>query len=352
MPLVPRLLLAVLLAASFAGPAAPVAYADQPAAVAVLSDGDLVQMVGDEKIHLISRGERHWIADTVSLQQINPDFTRLRRIGIDELRAIPAGKPIHAGPLIRDNATGRVFLLTKETDWPAPRKHWINDLDSFTKLGFAWEDVDLAWPTPPARYAYAPALTFAPVSREPAPVTAPEGTFTGIPAWRLQTQDDRLYQALAVAYTYNPDWRTAISGQFAPTGTWIEWGPLPPDVSGFYSETANRIVLNQALQGEALGVIASTLTHEVLHAVTKHGSDVAACLAEEATAFSYEARTWSRLPTNLRSGSAQAQFLDALAGVYASQGTAGLQQAVAQEPAYRQECATNAAASARLIALG
>jgi hypothetical protein len=94
------------------------------------------------------------------------------------------------------------------------------------------------------------------------------------------------------------------------------------------------------------------LTHEVIHAVTKHGTDVAACLAEEATAFSYEARTWSNLPPNLRSASSLAKLLDALAEVYAAKGIAGLQQAVAQEPAYQKECATNAGGSTRPLPLG
>jgi len=351
----PQTLVAALCAAcSLLAPSfARAVHADSPAAVlsATYADGDLVQASGDDKIHIIRGGQRHWIADTLSLQQVNPDFSRLKQLSIDELRAIPAGKPIHAGPVIRDSANGQIFLLTKETDWPAARKHWINDLDSFTKLGFQWEDVDVSWSTPPSRYAYAPALTFVPVSREPAPLSTPEGAFTVIPAWRLQTQDDRLLRALAVAYSYNPDWRAAIAGQIATGGAWIEWGSLPTDVGGLYSDRANRITVSQALQGESLGVIASTLTHEAVHAVTKHGTDATACFAEEATAFSYEARTWANIPANLRSTSAQAKFLDALVELFKAKGVAGIQQIVSQEPAYQHECDVNATSASHPLPL-
>ena len=312
------------------------------AAALPYTDGDLLQAIGDDKIHLVQGGQRHWIADTTSLQQLNPDFSRLRRVPFEEIRAIPAGKPIRNGPLIRDAATGKIYLLTKETDWPDARKHWINNLEAFTSLGFEWNDVALNWPTPPDQYAYAPTLTFAPVSRDPAPVTAPEGAFVGVPAWRLQVQDERLFLALSVAYTYNQDWRTQVAGKLAAAGTWIEWGALPADVGGLYDGGLNKITINQSLQGDSLGVLAATLTHEVLHAVSNHGTDVTACYAEEAAAFAYQAGTWAAIPDSLRSRSSEAQFLDALTAAYRRVGLAGIQRTVAADPAYQEECATNA----------
>src|SRR5439155_22770389 len=99
-------------------------------------DGDLLQAQGDDKLYLVEGGQRRWIADTASLQRLNPDFARLRRVSFEGVDRLPPGKPYRQLPLIRDTASGKVYLLTEETQWPAPRKHWINDLDSFTRLGF------------------------------------------------------------------------------------------------------------------------------------------------------------------------------------------------------------------------
>jgi hypothetical protein len=68
-----------------------------------------------------------------------------------EVDRLPAGRPYRQLPVIRDAASGKIYLLTRETAWPAPRKHWINDLDSFTRLGFAWADVALDAAASPPR---------------------------------------------------------------------------------------------------------------------------------------------------------------------------------------------------------
>jgi hypothetical protein len=331
------LLLALAPAASLLMRATPAHAADFPYA-----DGDLLQVTGDDKIHLIRGDQRHWIADTLSLQQLNPEFSRLKRVSFEQLSAIPAGKPLHAGPLIRDPVSGRVYLLTKETDWPAPRKHWINSLDSFSALGFDWSDVAVNWSVPVDQYAFAPALTFAPVGQGPATVNGPNGALSAVPAWRLQAQDDQLFLGLAAAYTYNQDWQRQVAGKLVSAGTWIEWGDLPPDADGRYDVATNKITVSQSLKGESLGVLAATLTHEVLHAVTIHGPDVAACFAEEASAFAYEAGTWAALPAPLRSQTIHAQFLDTLTMAYRLAGPNALLKTVSSDPAYQQECAGNA----------
>jgi hypothetical protein len=305
------------------------------------ADGDLLQASGDDKMYVVQSGQRHWIADTLSLSRLKPDFTRLKHVTFQQLSAVPVGKAIHAGPLIRDAATGRVYLLTRETDWPAPRKHWVSSLDAFTALGFDWSEIATDWSVPPDQYAYAPSLTFVPLPLDPAPLTVPEGTFTAIPEWHVQAQDDRLFLALAVAYTYSPNWRDQIASKLAPAGTWIEWGTLPADVGGLYDAGENTITVNQSLQGEAIGVIAATLAHEALHAVSPHGGDASACLNEEATAFDYQAETWSSIPMALRSNSTQARYMDALVTAYRQQGPAGILTIVSSDPAYQQECTDN-----------
>jgi hypothetical protein len=304
-------------------------------AQASYQDGDLVQAAGDEKIHLVEAGRRRWIADTASLQQLNPDFTRLRRVSFEDVDRLPAGRPYRQLPLIRDAASGKIYLLTRETTWPAPRKHWINDLDSFTRLGFEWGDVALDWPRRPEEYADAPALTYRPVSREQTAFTNDQGTFLAVPAWRLQVQDDRLLMGLVVANTYNSEWREQVGARLAAQGTWIEWGTLPEGAAGRLDARLNRITVSRELDHEALGVLAAVLSHEVYHAVTTHRQDAAACFAEETAAFSWEAKTWSSLPPQWRSRSRFGLLLDGLVQAWRAGRVADL---VANEPAYQRQC--------------
>jgi len=102
------------------------------------------------------------------------------------------------------------------------------------------------------------------------------------------------------------------------------------------------VTINQTLQGESVGVLASILAHEALHAVTAHNTDLVACFAEETAAFVTEAATWAAVPPNVRSSSVQAQMLDALVAAFRQQGAAGILKTVTNDPAYQQECASNA----------
>jgi hypothetical protein len=324
------------------------AYADSPAAPSAgvttsasltpngaFADGDLLQVTNDDKIHVVEKGKRRWIADTTSLRRLNPDFSRLRRISFAELDAAPVGQPFRELPLIRDNASGRIYLLTQETSDRVASKHWINDLDSFTKLGFGWSDVRQDWPTAPDHYPDAPALTYRPVSKAPEPWSREGEALTTVPAWRLQTEDERLYLALVLAETYNPDWRAQYGAKLAAKGAWIEWGDLNEAVGGRYQTGLNRITINRRLQSESVGVLASVLSHEVLHSVYDHAGGVQACLAEEVTAFGVGAATWAGLPEKWRSTTEWARSLDALVQAWRR----GLVESfVANEPAYQEQC--------------
>lgn len=299
-----------------------------------VADGELLQVTGDEKIHVIQEGRRRWIADTSSLQALNPNYSRLRRVTFDELDSVPVGRPFRQLPLIRDRVSGRVYLLTRETGDRTPRKHWINDLESFSRLGFEWGDVAVDWPTPPERYPDAPALTYRPpVKTEQAWVREGE-TLRVIPAWRLQTEDDQLYLALALSNTYNQEWSERIAPKLAGRGSWIEWGDLPRAVGGRYHTGLNRVTIARALQGESVGVVASVLSHEALHAVTEHGTGVA-CYQEEIEAFGIGARTWSGLPAKWRSTSEWGRSLDRLVDVWRM---GNLEHFVGGEAAYQQQC--------------
>jgi hypothetical protein len=335
-PLVVALVACVACALAVLWPAGSAAAQAAPAGFA---DGDLLQVAGDDKIHLVHEGQRHWIADTQSLQRLNPDFTRLRQIGFDDLSRVPAGRPLHAGPVIRDSATGRVYLLTQETTWPEPRKHWIDDLDSFSRLGFTWEDVSVDWPRSPDAYGDAPALTFRPVSRDPATVQTTAGTLTAVPFWRLQVDDERLFAALALAQTYGAEWRAQVAPHLATKGTWITWGALPEEAGGYFDVRRNRITINASLSGEGPGVLATILAHETLHAVTEHGSTSESCIQEEASAFVLEAQTWASLPAQYREGSSSdVETQRLIAAFWQRHGLPGMVELVASNPAYQREC--------------
>jgi hypothetical protein len=331
--------LAALVALLPAAPvsASPAAAAPAPvdaAAAFAVRDGDLLRVPGDDKIHLVQEGRRRWIADTTSLRALNPDFGRLRAVSFEELDSVPAGKPYRQLPLIRDPASGRVYLLTRETGDRAPRKHWINDLESFIRLGFDWRDVSVDWQTPPDRYPDAPALTYRPVPKTAQPWEREGELLSVVPAWRLQTEDERLYLSLALANTYNQEWRERVAPKLAAQGAWIEWGDLPEGVGGKYSTGLNRVTINRRLQAETTGVVAAVLSHEALHAVSEHGTGVA-CIAEEVEAFGIGARTWASLPAKWKSTTPWGRSLNQLVRVWQS-GT--LDQQIGAEPAYRAQC--------------
>jgi hypothetical protein len=303
------------------------------------AEGDLLQATGDDKIHLVENGQRRWIVDTRSLRRLDPDFSRLRRVPFEELDRLPAGRPYREGPVIRDGATGQVYLLTQETGWPDPRRRWLDNLNTFVQLGFAWEDVRLDWPVPAAAYADAPAVSYRPVSREPTTVQTALGELTAVPFWRLQVQDEQLFAALALASTHNSDWRALVVPRLAEQGTWITWGELPAQIAGTFSTRLNRITVSNRLRDEPPGILAATLTHEAVHAITPPNLSPEACLREEAQAFALEAQTWVNLPPQYRqSDSELAQFQHQLATVWRQQGLPGLHALVASHPAYQHQC--------------
>jgi hypothetical protein len=302
---------------------------------AAYPDGDVLQAEGDDKLHVVEAGRRRWIADSGSIWLANPDLGRLHRVSFEELDGIPVGAPYHQWPLLRDAASGRMYLLVQETGWRAPRRRWVYDQEAFTRLGFQWGDVAAGWPDQPAAYADAPALTYRPVSRDLTTFTTAAGRFSTVPAWRLQVEDERLHTALVLAATFNAEWRDQIAPRLAPLGTWMEWGDLPPGAAGMHNHGLNRITMSRRFEGESFGVLAAVLVHEVFHAATEHVPDAAACFAEEAEAFAWAASTWASLPPPWRSRSAAGDWLDGLVEAWHAQ---RLQQLVTESEAYQQQC--------------
>jgi hypothetical protein len=70
--------------------------------------------------------------------------------------------------------------------------------------------------------------------------------------------------------------------------------------------------------------------------VAAHGEDPAACLAEEAAAYTWEAGTWSALPEGWRSQGEHGRNHDRLARLVRAGGIAAY---VAGSPDYQRQCA-------------
>src|SRR5262249_8272393 len=155
-------------------------------------------------------------------------------------------------------------------------------------------------------------------ARTPASINSQYGPLQAIPAWQLQTEDEKLYMALALAYSYNPAWRDQVASKLLTKGSTLTWSQLPEGTAGLTIRDFNRLVINLSEQQESIGVLSTTVTHETLHAIWDPAQTTNAeqCYLEEATAFSLEVQTWLNLPPALRSQSAEAQFEDRLSTVW------------------------------------
>lgn len=156
-----------------------------------------------------------------------------------------------------------------------------------------------------------------------------------LPAWRNQVEDDLLLTALALAYTYNPEWRDGVAHQLAERGTRVEWADLPDDAAGQLQAAVNRIVISRRLQSESEGVVAAILSHESFHAINNLPHDAASCFAEEVAAFAISAQTWNSLPLHWRGRGEWARLLDGLVSAWQRD---LLSELIAQDAAYRQQC--------------
>ena len=326
-------LAAVLLAALLAvrpPPAAATATAD-----AVYADGALLQAVGDDKLYVVEGGKRRWVTDGASLQQLRVDGSHLQQVTRSDLDALPPGRAIHQFPLARDAATGRVYLITQEADLATPRKHWIRDLDSFTQLGFDWSEIAPDGQIRIDLYPYAPALTYLPQSMEQTAYETAAGQFTSVPAWRLQTEDERLLLGLTLANTYGAAWRAQVAPTFAARGTWIQWADLPEGVGGAFQPRLNLIAVSRALQDEPFGVIAAVIAHEGLHATSPHSGSTQSCYDEEVQAFTLQAATWEAMPAQWRAPTDFGRAFDALVSLWHG---GRLPALIAADVDYQAEC--------------
>jgi hypothetical protein len=116
----------------------------------------------------------------------------------------------------------------------------------------------------------------------------------GLSQWRNLVSDNFLLDALALAYTYNQQWRR-FAQIAARKSTKIIWANLDRRTLGQYLRDQNTVLVSRSLQNEPLPLVASILSHELVHVSQEYKQDSYACFRDELQAFEWEALTWSML---------------------------------------------------------
>jgi hypothetical protein len=192
-------------------------------------------------------------------------------------------------------STAGLMVWRKADNWTAftdGNRTWINGPFGLqTRLNnqrFAWE---AASPAPSAG-----TTTVAPPA---APAPAAPAT---VEAWSELFQDQKLKDALSMAYTHAPDWRP-FADRAAERQTRVQWGSLPDNVGGLTRTSISQaglrvsIVISSRLQQESTQVVAAVLAHEAYHAATTDAvRDSEACYLNEIAAYGWESYVWRSLP--------------------------------------------------------
>jgi hypothetical protein len=170
------------------------------------------------------------------------------------------------------------------------------------------------------------------------PWCQPADNCLGLAGWQGLADDPRLQLPLALAYTYNPDWRP-LAKTAIQRGTSVCVAPLDADTVGEFTPADQRIRINQAVIDEDPRAVAAVLAHETYHAAmgstfpnTREGS--ANCLGEEIIAHRWEASTFDRIPARGTPTPLSASE-EQLVSLWRQQ---QLQAVVLLDPGYQVEC--------------
>ena len=290
---------------------------------AALLPGTSVALQGTPHLWIAGEdGLLHWAGDTRALAGRTVNWAGRLTVTLEQLRAQPRGDPWLSAGQLKDGDP--IYLVKWETDWPQPKLLHIQSIQDVELFGITAANYGrfvldrLTWEQ---RYGFRvdglvreelPPATMGPEWFQQITFQVEGQTFYWVPAWRWQAQDARLVLGLVLVNTFVPMWRDTVAPLLTSRGTRIEWGNLPADVGGVYRPRENRIVINQALQRDTLGVVAAVLAHETLHAVAPPVTDAAGCLEQEIYAFTLQAATWYSLPLQFRSSSGYGRWNDLL----------------------------------------
>lgn len=180
------------------------------------------------------------------------------------------------------------------------------------------------------------------VQGAPSPSPSAASNAPTVVAWSPFLQDQKLVDALALAYGDAPDWRQ-YADIAAMRQTRVQWANLPQSVGGVTSNGYIRgalrvgIALNAALEQESTQVVAAVLAHETYHASTAENAGSGnACYQNEIDAYRWQAYVWRLLP---RPANTTALVLDQ--DQVASLVSSGqIDSYIRNSPSYQQECGT------------
>lgn len=315
-------------------------------AQAALAPGTVVALQGT--LHLWIAGEDgllHWAGDTRALAGRTINWASRFSLTLEQLRAQPRGDPWLSAGLLKDGDP--IYLVKWETDWPQPKLLHIQSIQDVELFGITAANYGrfvLDRATWEQRYGFRvdglvreelPPATMGLEWFRQTPFQVEGQTFYWVPAWQWQAQDTRLVSGLVLVNTFVSAWRETVAPLLAIRGTRIEWGSLPADIGGLYRPRENRIVVNQALQRDSLGVLAAVLAHETLHAVAPPVADAADCLEQEIYAFTLQALTWYDLPAHYRSSSEYGRWNDLLVLALARR---SIRELVVTSTGYQVQC--------------
>ncbi len=252
----------------------------------------LLKTLSRDEVWLVIDGRRHWITDLATFRARGYRWDDVELVAPYILYSLPAGPALSDRQLVRDVATGRIYLVTG-----TERRH-VPDLVSFTWYGLDWSRVGAATPTELARWREGPALPLAVTGWPPPDVTAPPLSARPPPRARVREVDPALLPALALLRAYPPmqDWPDFLERAGVP----LVFERLEGrGILGAYNPETNRLALSSDLRAESPQVLAAILAHETVHAIHHHRTGARttgrACIREEELAFGWQAALWAHL---------------------------------------------------------
>jgi hypothetical protein len=246
----------------------------------------LVKTPTREQVWLVEGGQRRWVADAAAFGARGYRWDDVTVVAPASLRLLAVGPALHDGPLLRDGATGDVYLVG---DGQARR---VPDPLTFALYGLDWSRVQTVDPGALARYPRGTvlphALTGQALPDVPTSLAPP-------PARALRAgADPRLAEPLRLVREYPP---TAAWPAFLDRyGVVLRVEPVAGGLASYRASDRTLTVDPEFATADARAV-ATLLVHETLHAIYdaghRSGEAGRACIEEEVQAFSAQSAFWA-----------------------------------------------------------
>jgi hypothetical protein len=249
-------------------------------------DRTVVKTPMRDAVWLVDAGRRHWIADTAAFRGRGLRWEEVEIVSPAALRFLDVGPALHDGALLRDGASGDVYLVG---DGRAQR---VPDPLSFALYGLEWGRVRPAGGGELGATARGEPLPHAVTGKR---LPGIPQTLAPPPSTRARAADDpRLAGALRLIEAYPPTaaW-PAFLDRYGVTRR------IAPVSGGLASYRANdrTLTVDPAFVASDQRAVATLLVHETLHALydagQRSGETGRACIDEEADAFAAQSAFWA-----------------------------------------------------------